>query len=80
MSDETQVKPCGWCGETTPGHRHYAVLIYEHGKCLGRLASAGKIANRKIFALIMSKSNATRIAEEITADTSNDFIAKRIPF
>ena len=28
----TEITPCGWCGDTTPGHKHYAVLIRENGK------------------------------------------------
>ena len=61
----TETTPCVWCGDTTPGHKHYAVLIRENGKTLGRLTPDGHAVNRKLFAHVFGKARATEVAEEI---------------
>ena len=60
---------CGWnCGDTTPGHKHYGVLVRENGKLLGRLCPDGTTTNRKIFASILSHKRASDIAREINGN------------
>lgn len=72
-------EPCGWrCGDHSTGHSHYAVLIREGGKLLGRLTPDGTATNRKIFAAVMSYDRATTIAQGI--NWGGVFTAKVIPF
>ena len=61
----TTTTPCGWCGDTAPGHKHFAVLIRENGKSVGRLTPRGGTAHNTIYAAVLSKARATEVAEEI---------------
>jgi hypothetical protein len=74
----TDPKACYFCGDTTPDHKHYTVLCYENGKCLGRLGSDGCTTTRKIRAVIFGKQRAEQVAAEINAD--GEFTAKVRPF
>ena len=65
--DMTEITPCGLCGDAARGHKHYAVLIRENGKSIGRLGTDGCAVNRKLFAYIFGKARATEVAEEINA-------------
>ena len=77
----TETAPCAWCGDTTPGHKHYPVLIRENGKLLGRLTPDGYAVNRKLFASVFGKARATEVAEEINAQPPYPGITARvIPF
>lgn len=72
MSENTL---CGWrCGDETPGHDHYTVIVRENGKLLGRLCPDGTATNRKVFASILSRATADRIAGEI--NEAGNFQAK----
>lgn len=75
---ENAVQPCFWCRDTTPNHRHYTVLCYKNGKCVGRLGADGYAVTRKIFALVLNRERADEIAAEINAD--GQFTAKVRPF
>lgn len=76
---ETEVKPCFWrCGDETPGHEHYTVIVRENGKLLGRLAPGGTATLRKVHAALLSRATAERIASEINA--AGTFTAKVAPF
>lgn len=81
---DTPVKGCPWrCGDDEPAHKHYAVLVRENGKLLGRLTPEGGATSRNIFAMILSKARATEIAGEINAGTNTEIdglTAKVIPF
>lgn len=72
-------KGCYFCGDTAPEHKHYAVLIRENGKLLGRLGSRGTVTNRNIRAVILGKARAEQIAAEIN-EQDDDLTAKVIPF
>ena len=77
----TETAPCAWCGDTTPCHKHYSVLIRENGKLLGRLTPDGYAVNRKLFASVFGKARATEVAEEINAQPPYPGItAHVIPF
>lgn len=68
MSETTTLPAdtCGWrCGDDAPGHRHFAVVIRENGKLLGRLCPDGTTSTRNIYASVLSKATAERIAAEI---------------
>lgn len=70
---------CFWrCGDDTVGHRHYAVVVRENGKLLGRLCPDGTATNRKLYAAILSRSRAEQVAEEI--NQAGEFSAHAIPF
>lgn len=61
------VDTCGWrCGDSTPGHRHFAVVVRENGKLLGRLSPDGTTTTRNIFAAVLSKATAESVAAEIS--------------
>lgn len=76
-----QAVTCGWkCGDPTPEHKHFAVLVRENGVLLGRLTPDGTATNRRIFACLFSQARAAKVAQEINDDTSNAFAAKVIPF
>ena len=65
--DMTEITPCGLCGDAARGHKHYAVLIRENGKPIGRLTPRGGTARNTIYAAVLSKARATEVAEEINA-------------
>ena len=71
---------CGWkCGDDTPDHKHYAVVVRElSGKLLGRLTPRGGAAHNKIYASILSKERADYIAADI--NNQGQFRAHVIPF
>jgi len=69
---------CGWCEDPTYDHQHYAVLVREHRKLLGRLTPSGTCTQRKIHAAILSKARATEIAASINSE--GNFVATVIPF
>lgn len=68
---------CGMCG-ATGDHKHYAVVIYDDGNELGRLAPDGTTTTDKIHAAVLTSSRATGIAEEI--NTSATLSAQVVPF
>lgn len=75
----TTTDACGWrCGDATPDHRHYTVIVREHGKLLGRLCPDGTATNRKVHAAILSHAKAERIAREI--NSAGSFTAHVAPF
>ena len=76
--DMTETTPCVWCGDTTPDHKHYAVLIRENGKLLGRLTPRGGTAHNTIYAAVLSKARATEVAEEINAQPPYPGITARV--
>jgi len=78
MTATAEPDTCFFCGSTEPGHRHYTILCYENGTCIGRLGSGGYIVNRKIRALMFGKERAERIAAEI--DAEGVFTTKVKPF
>lgn len=69
---------CLLCGDTAPKHRHYTVLCYEDGRCLGRLGADGYTVNRKVFAVVFRKERAEQVATEINSEGT--FTAKVKPF
>lgn len=71
-------RKCGWCEDQEEGHTHYAVLVRENGKLLGRLTPEGGATNRNIFAAILSKARAEEVAKDINAE--GQFEAKAIKF
>lgn len=75
---------CIWrCGDQTPDHKHYAVLVRHHGKLLGRLAPGGTTTNRNIYACVLSAAKADEIAADINSGNNNlidGLTAKVIPF
>lgn len=73
---------CGWkCGDETPEHEHYAVLVRENGKLLGRLTPEGTTTSRNIYASVLSKARAEVIAADINDSPMFDGLtAKVIPF
>lgn len=71
-------KSCYWCDE--PGdHPHYTVMIYQNGKCLGRLGTKGQIVRLKIAALVLGKERADELAEEL-AELNPEFSMKVFTF
>lgn len=74
----TTPTPCGWCEDTTPAHKHFAVLCSEGGKRLGRLTPEGTTTSRNVFASVLSQAKATQVAAEI--NSGGVFAAKVIPF
>lgn len=79
---ETTKFECGWrCGDDDPKHVHYAVLLREKGKLLGRLTPNGGAARNTIYAAILSKARAEEVADEINAKPMIEGLtAKVIPF
>lgn len=77
---ESTVNTCGWrCGDPTPGHTHWAVVVREtSGKLLGRLTPEGTTTNRNLFAWVMSRAKAEQVAESI--NNNGEFVAKAIRF
>lgn len=73
-------KTCGWrCGDTTPDHQHYTVIIRDKsGKLVGRLCPDGTATNRVIYAAILSRATADQVAQQINA--RGEFAAKVAPF
>lgn len=71
-------RKCYWCEDEDPEHKHYAVLVKEDGKTLGRLTPKGTATRLNIYATIFSKARATEIAQEIT--DNGVFSAKAIKF
>lgn len=69
---------CTWCEDTREGHAHYAVLGYEDGKLLGRLAPDGSTTRRNIHALVLSKARAESIATEINEDASLPTVTAKV--
>lgn len=68
MSTTTTTRDCGWrCGETTPGHDHFRIIIREDGRLIGGLCPDGTTARNVIFQSILSRENADRIAARINA-------------
>lgn len=67
MSAAETVTRCGWCDDPEPGHEHYTVMAYENGKFVGRLTPEGGATRKKIFASVLSKERAERIASEINS-------------
>lgn len=66
MSETLPADTCGWhCGDAVVGHRHFAVVIRENGKLLGRLCPDGTTSTRNIYAAVLSKATAERVAAEI---------------
>lgn len=81
MDTTTEEQVCFFCGDTTPNHKHYTVMCYENGKCVGRLAPDGYAVTRKLFAAMLRKERAEEIAAEINETTeSTGFSAKAKPF
>ena len=73
-------RTCFFCQDSTPNHKHYTVMCYEGGKCVGRLAPDGYAVNRKLFAAMLTRDRAEQIAAEInetTAETGFSAKAKR---
>ncbi|OBK38586.1 hypothetical protein A5658_03435 [Mycobacterium sp. 1245111.1] len=68
---------CGMCG-ATGDHRHYAIVVYEGGQELGRLAPDGTTTTDKIRSAVLTKSRAAGIAEEINASAA--LAAQVVPF
>lgn len=64
---ETQERTCFWCDDTTPGHDHYTVMVYEDDRCLGRLTPDGTATRLKFYALVLSQDRAREIAKEINS-------------
>lgn len=74
-------RTCFFCQDSTPNHKHYTVMCYENGKCVGRLAPDGYAVDRKVFAAILRKGRAEQIAAEINETTeTTGFSAKVKPF
>jgi len=69
---------CSWCEDPQPDHQHYAVLVREGGKLLGRLTPSGTCTQRKIHAAILSQARATEVAASINSE--GNFVATVIPF
>jgi hypothetical protein len=71
-------QPCFFCGDTTPDHRHYTVIVREDGKLLGRLCPDGTATNRKVHAAVLSRAKADQVAQAI--NDAGAFTAKVAPF
>lgn len=81
MTTDAATATCFYCKETDPGHGHFAVLVRENGRLLGRLTPKGGVTNRNIFAWILNRSRADEITAQINAgDAGGEFTAKTIPF
>lgn len=74
----TETRVCFFCRDTEPNHRHYTVMVYENGRCLGRLDPSGYTTNRKVFAWILGRQRADEVAAEINA--AGELSAKVKPF
>lgn len=68
MTGSPQQTTCHWCSNTVDNHRHYTVLCYLEGTCIGRLDPRGHAVKRKIRASILGKTEAEAIAAEINAE------------
>jgi hypothetical protein len=68
---------CGMCG-AGGDHTHYAVVVYDNGDELGRLAPDGTTTNDKFRSAVLTKSRATAIADE--SNTSATLSAQVVPF
>ena len=73
VRDLTEGESC-FCGDQQRGHHHYTVLCYKDDTCLGRLSSDGYTTRRRIRAVMLNKTRATKIADEI--NTEGVFTAK----
>jgi len=70
---------CPWsCGDTTPRHSHFTVIVREGGRLLGRLCPDGTATTRKIHAAILSRAKADEIAAAI--NDRGEFTAHVAPF
>ena len=73
-----QGKPCLFCGQTSPEHKHYTVIVRENGTLLGRLTPDGRTTTRKVHAAVMSRETADKVAADINA--AGQFTAAAKPF
>lgn len=64
----TATNKCFFCNDTEPNHTHYTVLIYENGKCLGRLGSNWGVVRLKTQAVLFGKNRAGEVAEMVNMD------------
>lgn len=74
---------CVWCDDNEPNHRHYAVLVRQNGRLLGRLTPDGRTTRLNIYASVMSRSRAEYITERINSSVNgrvDGVTARVIPF
>ncbi|MEU8901316.1 hypothetical protein AB0C65_35990 [Nocardia sp. NPDC048505] len=73
--DHASTYRCGWgCGDDSPGHEHFTVIIRQNGRLLGRLDPSGHATSRKVHAAILSRATADRITSQIN-DADDDLTA-----
>ena len=60
---------CLWrCGDETPDHAHFTVIVREGRRLLGRLTPDGHAARNKVHAAIMSRERADKVALAINGE------------